>query len=1251
MNFAPIRDSCAGGKVALVEPPYFNPLPCSLLFRLIEEERDLFSVPEDYSLAHCVSRDLNMSAGIAASFSRMFGSKEFLLQQQPEVGGLAVLPVGSRYIYYLVTKKLFHNKPTYDTLLSSLLRLYTHISESKISKLAIPILGCGRDGLVWSRVRSLIISCFQTLPLEILVCHYPTKGETRLTCKPNIDKAKINDSFMPSAKEWNSWLNQVRNFYKTPNVSPVCSSVPGDSRPHLSVYIGPLSVTCLLDTGATHNVIGGAGKSLLDEHDITYSITPLNLNVTTADGIAQTVLGEINLPVTLMNVTKLIKFLMVPSITQAFILGIDFGNTFNICFDFPNNTWFFSNCNEVATVNVIKSRNTLSLIQEEILEQTISGFNDLSSDKLGRTKLVEHYIDTGDVRPFKQRQYLLSPARQAQLHQEVEEMLNLGVIQPSNSPWSSPILLVPKKNGELRACFDGRKLNSVTVKDAYPLPQVDSILNRLRDAQYLSSIDLKKAFWQIPLEKSSCEKTAFCVPGMGLFEFVVMPFGLSNSPQTLQRTIERVLGPDLLNRQVFVYLDDIIVASPTFETHIQTLNLICERLKAAGFTLQLAKCEFCRPSLSFLGFIVDKDGLRTDPEKVAAIVNYTPPTNTTEIKRLIGMISYYRRFLKNFSIIAAPITQLLHDKKKGQAVSWTSEAQEAFEKIKVLITSAPVLASPDFSQPFYIQTDASDVGVGCVLFQKLDGVEHPVAFASRSLTKAERKYSPTERELIGIIFGIEKFRGYVEGTGFTVITDCASLQWLHRLREPTGRLSRWCLRLSQFTFDVQHRPGTQNVVPDALSRQVSFLQTQSLIPDEWYLQTIEKILDSPDDYPDFRVEGQALYKYLPSPLPNESNLSDWKLVVPTDNREPILQQMHDDPTAAHLGTAKTMARILEFYYWPKLRQSVSRYVKNCKICASQKCDNLARPGFMGKEKEVSFPFQALSMDLLGPLPKSKRGNQYVFVVTDHFTKFVLMKPLRKATAASIITFLREHVFFVYGIPEIVIFDNGSQFVSKDFQRFLQQCKVPKIWFNARYHPQVNPTERVNRVIVTAISSYIIDNHRVWDEKLPELAQALRLAKHDTTQMPPSYLVFGRHIPVSGDFYSSGVKEDQFKVKNNLFWAQDMSLLPELHDEVKTRLHRAYETNAKYYNLRKRPLRFHIGEIVWKRNYFQSDAMNHFSKKLAPKYSACRVAKVISSLIYELNDLDGNPLGRWHIKDLKKNQCDFNETEEMEDSQH
>lgn len=540
-----------------------------------------------------------------------------------------------------------------------------------------------------------------------------------------------------------------------------------------------------------------------------------------------------------------------------------------------------------------------------------------------------------------------------------------------------------------------------------------------------------------------------------------------------------------------------------------------------------------------------------------------------------------------------------------------------------------------------MQTDASDLAVGAVLFQELDDGEHPISFASRTLTSVERKYSATERELIGVIFGIEHFRGYIEGTRFCVITDCAALKWLNNLREPTGRLARWSLRLSQFDFEIRHRPGKQNVVPDALSRAICQINVENFVLDEWYTNMLISVQERPDEFPNFRVENNLLYKFLPTPYPMESNISDWKLVIPTNNRREILEKYHNDVSGSHFGLSKTMHRITEFYYWPKLKQSVSEHVKSCKVCAAHKANNRCRPGLMGQEKKISFPFQLISMDLMGPLPRSVRGNKYLFVVTDWFSKFVFVQPLRTATSKPIIKFLAENVFSIFGVPQIVLCDNGPQFISREFKSFLNKYKVQKIWYSARYCPQINFTERINRVLKTVISSYIQENHREWDKYVFDIAQAIRSARHDVTEIPPSFLVFGRHVPISGDFYGPVTSDDNsFEIESRLFWAKELSNLPELYKNVSERLHKAYLNNSRQYNLRRRPLKFVRGDIVWKKNYVLSDASKDFASKLSPKYIPCRVVKVISPLVYHLEDLDGHSLGNWHVKDLKENNCEF-----------
>lgn len=1029
---------------------------------------------------------------------------------------------------------------------------------------------------------------------------------------------------------------------ETFSINPIFVKKPNDNRPYLYVKIADVSVLALVDTGSNVSILGSQGLSILRSLNIPIKYNNA-VSVTTADGKLQEVFGNASLSVTLHSVTKCLTLLVIPSVTHTLILGMDFLQSFGITMDIVNFSFTtqFSNC---STVNTIQNVSHLSLEQKNQLNEIIDLFHTLApADRLGRTHLITHTIDTGDSKPIKQRQYPLSPAMQTHLIKEIDSMLSQGIIQPSKSAWCSPLWLVTKSSGEYRICFDGRKLNQVTVEDAYPMPNIDSILSKLRDARFLTSIDLKSAFHQIPLDPSSRPKTAFAIPGKGLFEFSVMPFGLANSPKTMVRLMDMVIGPSL-EPFVFVYLDDIIVATPDFPTHLQVLRTVFERLKEANLTINLKKCEFCRQSLKYLGFVVDNQGLRTDEGKVAAITQFPVPKTTTEIKRLLGLVGWYRRFIKDFSTISTPINNLLHGRKKGQPITWTPEADEAFQEIKRLLSTAPVLASPDFSKTFHLQCDGSNTGVGSVLYQEEDGIEHPIAYFSKTLNKAQRKYTTTEIELLSVLLSIEHFRKYIEGTHFIVETDHSSLTWLYKLSNPSGRLARWAVQLSQYNFTIVHRKGSSNVVPDSLSRapipnsteELAVLDLSTLKPDKWYENMIVRVQENPEAYPAFKVSNNILFKHCFSDIPLESNRTDWKIVVPTSNRSEILHRYHDDETAGHLGISKTFSRISELYYWPKLRQDVRRYVLKCTICSANKSPNLPQAGQMGSYKNINFPFQLISMDLLGPYPRSKQGNQYLLVIVDWFTKYVLVHPLSKATTKAIIKFLENNVFLIYGVPQICVCDNGSQFISREFKNFMDSYKVQKIWYNAKYHPQINHAERVNKVIVTSIRSYISNNHQTWDMSIHKVAQAIRLAKHDVTGYPPSFLVFSRNIPLTGDYYGkiSENSDNLLEIGNKLQTLEDIQELPKLYSDVRRRLRQAYDRSAKQYNRGKRSITFCVGDRVWKKNFTLSNAAQHYSAKLAPKYIPCTVRKVISNLVYVLQDDEGRDIGAWHVKDLK-----------------
>ena len=453
--------------------------------------------------------------------------------------------------------------------------------------------------------------------------------------------------------------------------------------------------------------------------------------------------------------------------------------------------------------------------QLRILLSRYSHVFDWNNDTIGRTDLIRHKIILQeDTLPISHRPYRLSPLEAEYLQKELEKYCKLGVISPSNSPWAAPVILVKKKNGEYRMVIDYRKLNSVTKKDAYPLPRIDDLLDTLGKAKVFSALDMRAGFHQVPLDESSKELTAFTTK-FGTYHYNTLPMGLVNSPATFQRLIDLCFRP-LINRCLVAYIDDLNVYSDNDQEHLQHLELVFQCVETANLKLNPEKCSFFKNHLKFLGYIVTKDGIHTDPEKIEKIVHYPQPTTTTQVRSFLGIASYYRRFIKDFAAIARPLHDQTKSKKK---IPWTQQTTESFETLKKLLTTAPVLARPDFSKEFILVTDASKLGLGCVLTQlDNDGKEHPVVFASRGLKPNEMNYAPTKLECLAVIWAVKLFRPYLHGKKFLIITDHSALTGLLKTPNPTGIIARWIVTLSEYEFDIKYRPGRVNESADFLSR-------------------------------------------------------------------------------------------------------------------------------------------------------------------------------------------------------------------------------------------------------------------------------------------------------------------------------------------------------------------------------------------------------------------------------------------------
>ena len=444
--------------------------------------------------------------------------------------------------------------------------------------------------------------------------------------------------------------------------------------------------------------------------------------------------------------------------------------------------------------------------------------NVISQNKfdIGKCDLVEHYINTGDHPPISTRQWPLPHATRAEMNKQCEQMLQMGVIEPCQSPWQSPTLLVRKSDGSYRYCIDFRSINKISVKDKFPLPKIETVLESLQGAKYFSTLDLRSGYWQIPVAERDRDKTAFSSQNE-TYRFCRLPFGLHNAPATFQRLMQLILRP-VLGKQAFVFLDDVIVFSRSFQEHITDLDNVLSLIKEAGLKVSPEKCSFAKTSIKYLGHIVSSSGIQVDPAKTTAVQNMIEPKNAKEVRRFIGVASYYRRFVQNFSELAAPLTELTRKKAKFE---WKDIHQLAFEKIKRALITAPILQYPDYSKQFKLCTDASNVALGSVLTQSYEGVDLPVAYFSRKFNPAETRYTVTEKEALAIVDSVKHFSQYLYGYKFQIVTDHAPLRYLFQYKTTVPRVTRWAFLLSEFDYEITYVSGKNNIVPDALSRAIA----------------------------------------------------------------------------------------------------------------------------------------------------------------------------------------------------------------------------------------------------------------------------------------------------------------------------------------------------------------------------------------------------------------------------------------------
>lgn len=1009
--------------------------------------------------------------------------------------------------------------------------------------------------------------------------------------------------------------------------------VQGHAVLRIPVTVNNVSCRALIDTAASHNFIN---PNLVNKADVTSNSAIFQL--ATKD-VACKNLGETNIIVKIRDVTTVTNAIVMQELREDVILGSPWLIEQNAVIEMASRRVHFGiearrtvyNLDprpSAREVNLDEFEHEVPPAYRDAVQRILDERRDVfsASDPLRRTDVTKHYIPLTSDTPIYEPPRRYYPHQMEIIRDQIREMLDEGVIEPTNSKYNSAITLAPKKDGTWRFCVDFRPINKVTQSAPPPYIQVKGALSALGNAKIMTSLDLRSGYWQIEVAPEDRHKTAFTAPDGRRFQFCSMPFGLKCAPSTFQTLMVSVLD-GYIGEFALAYLDDVIIWSATWEDHVKHLALVLERLAINGLTCANRKCHIGKAQVKFLGHLVDEHGSRPTPDQLALIDEYPVPSTRKQVRKFFGLINWLREFIRDFATVTAPLTDLLSPAKPFR---WSVTHQHCFEEIKIRFQECPQLARHDPLGHLYLQTDASELGIGAVLYQiNDDGERRIIDFSSAKLGPVERRYDVNERECLAAVWAIKRYRQFLEYQRFTLRTDNRCLVWLHSMCEARSKLTRWSRVLQSYDFNVEHVPGAENELPDALSRAPQDVLVQddegwddllppspavSTKPDERMcdnmdvtnghtIQTLrDAVLQAQTTCPTTQkwiarcAQGQVEHWRVINgrlEMACARRKTKWKLFVPTSERENVLAFAHSSAWAGHPGGTQTTTNVQKHFHWKGATRDIRDFVRRCELCNHVK----SRRGDGVQQQQPRYPtttMDTVALDVMGPYPRSKGGKRFIIVVTDLYTRWVEAYAVASARTSVIAQLLDKEFFPRWGYPRVLLSDNGSQFTGRKWREHCTRWGVqPQM--TAVYHPRANPTERRNQELKTQLRLRVGDDHTTWAEHLPAALFAVHSRVNAATNKSPAEMMQGRELTLPGEMAC-------FPADNDTTADSDVQRHEHRRTQREVRDHQMRYVAQWCPQSQRRPCVLRAGDKVYARSHPQSAQKKDFCAGLARRWT-------------------------------------------------